>query len=117
MDFNLTEEQKMIAHSAREIAKEFGPEYWREKEERGEFAGEFWRVISEAGFTGIVIPEEYGGAGRGITELIIAMEELVANGCGLGAEWYLCLSEVFGAISIMRHGTQQQKEKYLPGIA
>ena len=117
MNFDLTEEQKTIANSAREIAKEFGPEYWREKEEDREFGGEFWKVISEAGFTGIVIPEEYGGAGRGITELIIAMEELVANGCGLGAEWYLCLSEVFGAISIMRHGTQQQKEKYLPGIA
>jgi len=117
MDFNLTEEQKMIANSAREIAKGFGPEYWREKEEKGEFASEFWKVISDAGFTGIVIPEEYGGAGRGLTELLIAMEELVANGCGLGGQWYLVLSEVFGAISIMRHGTEEQKEKYLPGIA
>jgi len=117
MDFNLTEEQKMIANSAREIAKEFGPEYWREKEEKEEFASEFWKVISDAGFTGIVIPEEYGGAGRGITELLIAMEELTANGCGLGGQWYLVLSEIFGGVSIMRHGTQQQKEKYLPGIA
>ena len=117
MDFNLTEEQKMIANSAREIARQFGPEYWREKEEKAEFAGEFWKVISNAGFTGIVIPEEYGGAGRGITELLIAMEELAANGCGLGGQWYLTLSEIFGGISIMRHGTQLQKEKYLPGIA
>jgi len=117
MDFNLTEEQKMIANSAREIARQFGPEYWREKEEKVEFAGEFWKVISDAGFTGIVIPEEYGGAGRGITELLIAMEELAANGCGLGGQWYLTLSEIFGGISIMRHGTQLQKEKYLPGIA
>jgi len=117
MDFELTEEQKMIANSAKEIAKEFGPEYWREKEEKGEFASEFWKVISDAGFTGIVIPEEYGGAGRGITELLIVMEELVANGCGLGGQWYLVLTEVFGAISIMRHGTNEQKQKYLPGIA
>ena len=117
MDFELTEEQKMIANSAKEIAKEFGPEYWREKEEKGEFASEFWKVISDAGFTGIVIPEEYGGAGRGITELLIVMEELVANGCGLGGQWYLVLTEVFGAISIMRHGTKEQKQKYLPGIA
>ncbi len=117
MDFELTEEQKMIANSAKEIAGEFGPEYWREKEEKAEFASEFWKVISDAGFTGIVIPEEYGGAGRGITELLIAMEELVANGCGLGGQWYLVLSEVFGAISIMKHGTKEQKQKYLPGIA
>jgi len=107
----------MIASTAKEIAKQFGPEYWREKEEKQEFAGEFWKVISEAGFTGIVIPEEYGGAGRGITELLIAMEELVANGCGLGGAWYLILSEIFGALSISKHGTGQQKEKYLPGIA
>ncbi len=117
MNFDLTLEQKMIANTAEEIAKQFGPEYWREKEERQEFAGEFWKVISEAGFTGIVIPENYGGAGRGVTELLIAMEELVANGCGLGGAWYLILSEIFGALGISRHGTDKQKEKYLPGIA
>jgi len=117
MNFDLNEEQKMIANSAREIAKAFGPECWREKEERGEFADEFWRVISDAGFTGIVIPEEYGGVGRGITELLIAIEELVANGCGLGGQWYLMLTEILGALSIIRHGTPQQKQKYLPGMA
>jgi len=117
MNFELSEEQKMIAHSAREIAKQFGPEYWREKDEKGEFASEFWKVISDAGFTGIVIPEEYGGAGKGISELLIAMEELAANGCGMGGAWYLILTEVFGAISIIRHGTREQKGKYLPGIA
>jgi len=117
MNFDLTPEQKMIASTAKEIARQFCPEYWRGKEEKQEFAGEFWKVISEAGFTGIVIPEEYGGAGRGITELLIAMEELVANGCGLGGAWYLILSEIFGALGITRHGTDQQKGKYLPGIA
>jgi len=117
MNFDFTEEQKMIANSAKEIAQQFGPEYWRQKEENEEFASEFWQVISDAGFTGIVIPEEYGGAGRGMTELLIAMEELVANGCGLGGQWYLLLSEVMGGISIIRHGTEKQKEKYLPGIA
>jgi acyl-CoA dehydrogenase len=117
MNFDLNEEQKMIANSAREIAKAFGPECWREKEERGEFADEFCRGISDSGFTGIVIPEEYGGVGRGITELLIAIEELVANGCGLGGQWYLMLTEILGALSIIRHGTPQQKQKYLPGMA
>jgi len=109
MNFDFTPEQKMIANTAKEIAREFGPEYWRKKEESQEFAGEFWKVISEAGFTGIVIPEEYGGAGRSITELLIAMEELVANGCGLGGAWYLILSEIFGALGITKHGTSRQK--------
>jgi len=117
MNFDFTQEQKMIANTAKEIARQFGPEYWREKEEKQEFAGEFWKVTSEAGFTGIIIPEEYGGAGKGITELLIAMEELVANGCGLGGAWYLILSEVLGALSIIKHGTDKQKQKYLPGVA
>jgi acyl-CoA dehydrogenase len=117
MDFNFTEEQKMIANTAREIAKSFPPEYWREKDLKEEFGEEFYKAIGEAGFTGMVIPEKYGGAGKGITELLIAMEELAANGCGMAGMWYLVITEDFGGISILRHGTEAQKEKYLPGIA
>ena len=49
--------------------------------------------------------------------MLIAMEELAANGCGMGGVWYLMLTEVFGGLTILRHGTEEQKEKYLPGIA
>ncbi len=117
MNFELTEEQRMIANAARDIAKDFPPEYWREKEEKGEFAEEFFKAIAKAGFFGIVIPEEYGGSGYGVTELLIAMEELAANGCGMAGVWYLVLTEVFGGLTIVRHGTEEQKEKYLPKIA
>ncbi len=117
MNFELNEEQRMIASTAKEIAQDFPPEYWREKEEKGEFAEEFFKAIAKAGFFGIVIPEEYGGSGYGMTELLIAMEELAANGCGMGGIWYLVLTEVFGGLTIVRHGTEEQKEKYLPKIA
>ncbi len=117
MDFDLTEQQKMIASLAKEIAQAFGPAYWRQKEEDGEFGDEFWKAVSEAGFTGIIIPEEYGGSGNGVTELLIAMEELAANGCGMAGPWYLILTEVFGALSIIKHGTEEHKQKYLPRIA
>ncbi len=117
MNFELNEEQRMIANTAKEIAQDFPPEYWREKEEKGEFAEEFFKAIAKAGFFGIVIPEEYGGSGYGMTELLIAMEELAANGCGMGGIWYLVLTEVFGGLTIVRHGTEEQKEKYLPKIA
>jgi acyl-CoA dehydrogenase len=117
MDFSFTEEQKMIANTAREIAKSFPPEYWREKDLKEEFGEEFYKAIAEAGFTGMVIPEKYGGAGKGVTELLIAMEELAANGCGMAGMWYLVITEDFGGVSIIRHGTEAQKEKYLPGIA
>ncbi len=117
MDFSFSEEQKMIASSAKEIAGNFPPEYWREKDLKEEFGEEFYQALGRAGFTGMVIPGEYGGAGKGMTELLIAMEELAAGGCGMAGAWYLIITEVFGGISIVRHGTRAQKKKYLPGIA
>jgi len=117
MDFNPTNEQKLIADTAKDIAKDFPPEYWREKEENNEFAEEFFKTIAEAGFFGIVIPEEYGGAGMGLTELLVAVEELAANGCGMAGVWYIGLTEIFGALPIVRYGNEKQKEKYLPKMA
>jgi acyl-CoA dehydrogenase len=117
MDFSFTEEQKMIANSAREIAEDFPPEYWREKDSKEEFAAEFWKATGKAGINGLVIPEKYGGSGRGMTELLIAMEELCANGCGLGGMWYLVITEAMGAQCIARHGTEGQKQRFLPRIA
>jgi acyl-CoA dehydrogenase len=117
MNFEFTEEQKMIAKAAKEIAQDFPPEYWREKEEKGEYAEEFHRALLKAGFYGIVIPEKYEGYGYGLTELLIAIEELAAGGCGMGGPWHLIGQEVFGALTLLRHGTEKQREKYLPRIA
>lgn len=117
MDFELTEEQKMVKKTSKEIAADFEPEYWREKEEEGEFASAFWDTLGEVGFTGLPLPEEYGGGGMGILETIIAMEELCANNCGIAGMWYLCVTTVFGGLPIAKYGTEEQKEKYLPGIA
>jgi len=113
----LTAEQKMVVDTAKDIAKDFGPEYWREKDKKHEFPEDFWRSLIEAGFTGIVVPEKYGGGGMGMFEMILAMETLASEGCGLAGEWFLCLSSVFGGLSIEKHGTEAQKEKYLPKIA
>ncbi|MEM2445967.1 MAG: acyl-CoA dehydrogenase family protein, partial [Candidatus Bathyarchaeia archaeon] len=117
MNFELTPEQKMIVETAAEIARDYGPEYWREKDRKHEFPEDFWRSLIEAGFPGIVIPEKYGGSGMGMFEMLLAMETLVSEGCGLAGEWFLCLSAVFGGLSITKHGNEAQKEKYLPKIA
>ena len=117
MEFELNAEQKMIVAAAADIAKDFGPEYWREKDKKQEFPEEFWKTLIEAGFPGIVIPEKYGGGGMGMSEMILAMETLASEGCGLAGEWLLCLSAVFGGLSIAKHGTEVQREKYLPKIA
>ncbi|MEM2148137.1 MAG: acyl-CoA dehydrogenase family protein [Candidatus Bathyarchaeia archaeon] len=117
MDFELTAEQKMIVETAAEIARDFGPEYWREKDKKHEFPEDFWKSLVDAGFPGILIPEGYGGGGMGMFEMLLAMETLVSEGCGLAGEWFLCLSSIFGGASITKHGNETQKEKYLPKIA
>ncbi len=53
----------------------------------------------------------------GMFEMILAMETLASEGCGLAGEWLLCLSAVFGGLSILKHGSEAQKETYLPKIA
>jgi acyl-CoA dehydrogenase len=117
LNFELTEEQKMIVKAAAEIARDFGPEYWREKDKKHEFPEDFWKTLVEAGFPGITIPEKYGGGGLGMYEMTLAMETLTSEGCGLAGEWFLCLTSVFGGLTLAKHGNERQKEKYLPRIA
>ncbi len=117
LDFELTAEQKMIVQAATEVAKDFSPEYWREKDKTQTFPEDFWKALVEAGFVGAVIPEKYGGGGMGMFEMILAMETLTSESCGLAGIWFLCLTTVFGGLSIAKHGSESQKEKYLPKIA
>jgi len=107
----------MIVEAASDIAKDFGPEYWREKDKEHEFPEDFWKTLVGAGFPGIVIPEKYGGSDMGMFEMTLAMETLTSEGCGLAGEWFLCLSSVFGGLSIVKHGNESQKQNYLPKIA
>lgn len=107
----------MIVDTAKDIAQDFGPEYWREKDKKHEFPEDYWKTLVDAGFTGIVIPESCGGGGMGMFEMVLAMETLASEGCGLAGEWFLCLSSIFGGLSIVKHGSETQKAKYLPQIA
>ena len=115
MDFEETEEQKMIADTSREIAGEFGPDYWLEKEEEGEFGQECWDTLVKNNFTGILVPEDYEGEGMGMLEFSIAVDELASMGCAAG--WYLGINAIFGVTPVKKFGTEEQKEKYLPKLA
>ncbi len=116
MDFELNVEQKMIVQAASEIAQDFDPEYWREKDKSHTFPEEFWKALVEAGFTGMIIPEVYGGGEMKMFEMILAMETLTSESCGLAGTWFLCLTSIFGGLSIEKHGNENQKEEYLPKI-
>ncbi|MFY4814381.1 acyl-CoA dehydrogenase family protein [Haloarcula sp. AONF1] len=117
MNFEATEERSMIRSTAADVAAEYGPEYWREKEEAGEFGEEFWDELAAAGFHGLLVPPEYEGAGMGIQEMGLVMETLCAEGCGMAGTWYLVLTAGMAAVGISENGTEAQKQTYLPDIA
>jgi acyl-CoA dehydrogenase len=117
LNFELTAEQKMIVSSACDVAKDFDPEYWRSKDKNHEFPDDFWKALVDAGFVGIIVPERYGGGGMGMFEMLLAMETLTSESCGFAGTWFLCLTSVFGGLSVLKHGNEYQKEKYLPKIA
>ncbi|PSQ11912.1 acyl-CoA dehydrogenase [Halobacteriales archaeon QS_5_70_15] len=117
MDFEPTEEQEMMAAAVHDLVSEnFGPEYWREKEYENEFPTEYWEALAEGGWLGLVLPEEYGGQGLGALDLSLVIESICAAGAGAAGSWYYLLTPVFGGLGIARHGTEAQKERYLPGI-
>ncbi len=107
----------MIVQAALEIAKDFPPEYWREKDKTHTFPDDFWKALIEAGFVGILIPEKFGGGGMGMSNMVLAMETLTSESCGLAGTWFLCLTSIFGSLSLVKHGNEQQKANYLPKIA
>jgi acyl-CoA dehydrogenase len=116
LSFELTPEQKMIVSAACDVAKDFDPEYWRNKDKNHEFPEDFWKTLVEAGFVGIIVPEKYGGGGMGMSEMLLAMETLTSESCGFAGTWFLCLTSVFGGLSLVKHGNEEQKERYLPKI-
>jgi acyl-CoA dehydrogenase len=117
MNFSEDPSHSLIRSTAESIATEYGPAYWREKEENGEFAEGFWDELAAADFHGLLIPEQYGGAEMGMQEMGIAMETLCAEGCGMAGTWYLVLTAGMAAVGIKEYGTAEQKETYLPDIA
>ncbi|QLD84485.1 acyl-CoA/acyl-ACP dehydrogenase [Natronomonas halophila] len=110
-----TELHDLIRESVQGIADDFDREYWREHIEEKEFPEEYWQALADDGWLGVTIPEEYGGEGLGMLEMSIIIEEL-SRGGGQGGIIFV-LTPVFGGIGIQRHGSEEQKEEYLPKIA
>jgi acyl-CoA dehydrogenase len=115
MDYGETEEHRMIREAVRDIAGDYDRDYWRDCIENKSFPDEYWEDLAADGWLGVTIPEEYGGAGMGMLEMSIIIEELSRQG-GQGGIIFV-LTPVFGGISIQRHGTEAQKSTYLPAIA
>lgn len=114
MDFLETQEQKMLRQAIAEIAGDFGHEYYAERGRRGEKVEELWEALATGGFVGVNIPEQYGGGGMGIYELSIVCEELAVQGLPL---LILIVSPAIAGSIIVKFGTDQQKQSWLPELA
>ncbi len=97
----------------RDLAKRFPDEYFRKVDAARGYPVEFVDALTEAGWLAVMIPEEYGGAGLGLAEASVVMEEVNRCGGNAGA----CHGQMYNMGTLLRHGSVEQKRRYLPGIA
>jgi acyl-CoA dehydrogenase len=102
-----------IRDSVRRICAGFPGAYWRALEEREGYPTEFVKALTEAGYLGALIPEAYGGAGLPLRAAGVVLEEIHATGCTAAA----CHAQMYIMGTLLRHGSAEQKTRYLPGIA
>jgi acyl-CoA dehydrogenase len=116
MDFALSEAQAEIRRQVAALARGFDWGYWREKDRKAEYPTEFVQAFADAGWLGLAIPEAYGGAGLGVTEAVLMLEAICASGAGLSGASPVHFA-VFPSMPIIRHGTEDLRQRILPEIA
>ncbi len=102
-----------IREEVRKLCARFPGEYWRKLDEVRSYPTEFVSALTEAGYLSVLIPEEYGGSGLGISAAAAILETIQAEGCNGGA----CHAQIYTMGTILRHGSDEQKQRYLPKIA
>jgi len=116
MEFELSEEQRMIRTEVRRLCDEFGDEYWRERDRRHEYPAAFHETFADHGWFGLTVPEEYGGQGYGVQEASIVQQEIARSGAAM-AGTSLTAHHTFSTEPLVVYGDEAHKERYLPRIA
>jgi acyl-CoA dehydrogenase len=102
-----------LRRGVRDLCKAFPDSYWRELDASRSYPDAFVRALTDAGYLGALIPEEYGGSGLGVTEASIILEEVNWSGGNAGA----CHAQMYTMGTLLRHGSEAQKRAFLPAIA
>jgi acyl-CoA dehydrogenase len=113
IDLALTDEQRALKAGVTEICKRYPGEYWRDLDSRREYPEKFVNELTQTGYLGCLIPQEYGGAGLGVREGGLILETIHANGGSASAVH----AQMYIMGTVLRHGSAQQKDTYLPKIA
>ena len=109
----MMEVERSIRTAVRELCAKFGDVYWRKLDEERAYPEEFVNALASAGWLGALIPEEYGGSGLGIREASLIVEEIHQSGGNAAA----CHAQMYIMGTLLRHGSEEQKGRYLPKIA
>ena len=109
----LGESYPEIRQGVRSLCAEFPGEYWRLKDRERDYPAEFVAALTEAGYLAALIPETYGGSGLPIGAAVAILEEIHRSGCNGAA----CHAQMYIMGTVLRHGSTEQKQRYLPGIA
>jgi len=107
------DEHAAIREEVRRLCTRFPGEYWREVDRERAYPTAFVTALTEGGWLGALIPEEFGGAGLKLSAAAAILEEIHASGGNAGA----CHAQMYIMGTILRHGSDAQKQQYLPGIA
>jgi acyl-CoA dehydrogenase len=111
----MTEDRRQIVESVKALCDQFDDHYWLDKDNKHEFPHEFHKAMADAGWLGLTMPEEYGGAGMGVTEASLVAQTVANSAGGISA----CSSfhiNMFGPHPIVVHGTDEQKRRWLPPL-
>jgi len=115
MDFSISDDHRAIREGVGVVVRRFDDEYWLARDDDGEFPAAFHRAMADAGWLGITMPPECGGAGLGVSEAVIMMHEVASHGGGMAAASAVHIN-LFGPHPIVVLGTEEQRKRWLPRL-
>jgi len=115
MDFSISDDHRAIREGVGAVVRRFDDEYWLARDEDGEFPKDFHRAMVDAGWLGITMPPEVGGAGLGVTEAAIMMHEVASHGGAMAAASAVHIN-LFGPHPIVVFGSDEQRKRWLPRL-
>ena len=115
MDFSFTPDQLAIRDGVARLCEQFDAQYWLERDRSGGFPEDFHRAVADAGWLGIAMPPEFGGAGLGITEAALMMQTISESGAGFSGASSVHMN-IFGLNPVVVFGSEEQKRRWLPPL-
>src|SRR3954463_12070804 len=111
MNFSLSQEQLAITEGITKLCAKFDAQYWLERGRDGGFPEDFYRAVAQGGWLGIAMPQQYGGAGLGITEAALMMQAIAESGAGFSGASAVHMN-IFGLNPVVVLGTKKQKSRW-----